>query len=90
MSMKELKLEVDKETARGRYANVAIIAHTKDEFILDFALAYPGQSPLVGSRVITSPQHAKALLRSLEDNVNKYEARFGMIGEPPRTAPGEN
>lgn len=90
MSTREIKLEVDKETARGRYANVAIIAHTKDEFIMDFALAYPGQSPSVGSRVITSPHHAKALLRSLEDNVRKYEARFGAIGEPPRPSQGEN
>ena len=90
MAMKEIKLEVDKETARGRYANVAIIAHTRDEFIMDFALAYPGQSPSVGSRVITSPHHAKALLRSLEDNVSKYEARFGPIGEPPRPPQGEN
>ena len=90
MSTKELRLEVDKETARGRYANVAIIAHTRDEFILDFALAYPGQPPSVGSRVITSTGHAKALLRSLEDNVRKYEARFGAIGEPPRPNTGEN
>ncbi len=78
---RELKLEVDKETARGRYANVAVIAHTKDEFIMDFALAYPGQSPVVNSRVIASPQHAKALLRSLADNITRYEARFGTIAE---------
>lgn len=90
MAMKEIKLEVDKEVARGRYANVAVIAHTKDEFILDFALAYPGQSPSVGSRVITSPHHAKALLRSLEDNVRKYESRFGEIREPPRPTQGDN
>ena len=78
---REIKLEVDKDTARGRYANVAIIAHTKDEFIMDFALAYPGQSPVVNARVVTSPQHAKALLRSLADNINRYEARFGTIAE---------
>ena len=75
-------METDRETARGRYANVAVIAHTKDEFILDFALAYPGQGPVVNARIITSPQHAKAFLRSLEDNVRKYEARFGAIPEP--------
>ena len=86
---KEIKLEVDKETALGRYANVAVIAHTKDEFILDFALAYPGQSPTVNSRIITSPQHAKALLRSLEDNVRKFEARHGAIAEPAKRAGGE-
>ncbi len=79
--MKEFKLEIDQETAKGRYANMAVIAHTKDEFILDFALTYPGQGPQVGARVITSPQHAKALLRSLEDNIGKYEARFGPIPE---------
>ena len=86
---KEIKLELDKETALGRYANVAIIAHTKDEFILDFALAYPGQSPTVNSRIITSPQHAKALLRSLEDNVRKFEARHGAIAEPAKRIGGE-
>ena len=85
---KEIKLEVDKEIALGRYANVAIIAHTKDEFILDFALAYPGQSPTVTSRVITSPQHAKALLRSLEENVRKFEARHGPIAEPAQRVSG--
>ncbi len=86
--IREFKLDMDRESAHGRYANVAVIAHTKDEFIIDFALAYPGQAPLVGSRVITSPPHAKALLRSLEDNVRKYEQRFGLIPEPPRR-PGE-
>jgi Protein of unknown function (DUF3467) len=78
---KEFKLELDKDTARGRYANMAVIAHTKDEFIIDFALAYPGQPPMVSARVITSPQHAKALLRSLEDNLKRYEERFGEITE---------
>ncbi len=78
---KEFKLELDKDTARGRYANMAVLAHTKDEFILDFALAYPGQPPMVNSRIITSPQHAKALLKSLEDNIRRYESRFGAIPE---------
>jgi hypothetical protein len=83
---KEFKLELDKDTARGRYANMVVIAHTKDEFIIDFALAYPGQAPMVSSRVITSPQHAKALLRSLEDNLKRYEERFGEIMEGKRVS----
>ncbi len=81
MSVKEFKLEVDKEIARGRYANMAIITHTKNEFLIDFALACPGQPPLVNNRVITSPQYAKALLRSLEDNIRRYDARFGSLSE---------
>lgn len=82
--MKELKLDITPEIARGTYANLAIITHTRDEFILDFALAYPRQSPSVGARVITSPRHAKALLRSLEDNVRRFEERNGVIPEPSR------
>lgn len=85
---KELKLELDKDTARGRYANMAVIAHGKDEFIIDFAFAYPGQSPLVNARVVTSPKHAKALLKSLEDNIKRYESRFGEIPDAPQPAKG--
>jgi hypothetical protein len=33
----------------------------------------------VRSRVITSPAHAKRLAAALQDNIAKYEARFGEI-----------
>ena len=78
----KVKLELDKETALGRYANVALVAHTGAEFIFDFALAYPQQPPRVTARVITSPQHAKAFLKSLEDNLRRYEAKHGEIPLP--------
>ncbi|HRN17588.1 MAG TPA: DUF3467 domain-containing protein [Trueperaceae bacterium] len=81
--MNPLKLEIDKETARGRPTNGAVIAHTPDEFLLDFVLVMPGQQPVVTARLVTSPRHAKALLRSLEDNIRRYEGRFGVIPEPP-------
>lgn len=81
--MNPLKFEIDKETARGRPTNGAVIAHTPDEFLLDFVLVMPGQQPVVTARLVTSPRHAKALLRSLEDNLGRYEARFGQIPEPP-------
>ncbi len=81
--MKPLQLEIAPDTARGTYANLAVITHTRDEFILDFALAYPNQAPVVNARIVTSPRHAKALLRSLEDNLRRFEARHGTIAEPP-------
>lgn len=34
------------------------------------------------SRIVTSPQHAKALLRSLAENIACYEEAFGPIPEP--------
>lgn len=82
--MKDVTLQIAPEVARGQYTNLAIITHTRDEFLIDFALAYPQQAPVVTSRVITSPRHAKALLRSLEDNIRRFEARHGVIAEPPR------
>lgn len=78
---KELKFNIDDDIARGRYTNLALIAHTRNEFVLDFAFAAPRQGPAVVARLVTSPSHAKALLRSLEDNVRRYEARHGTIPE---------
>ena len=80
---KEMKLEVgiDDEIARGRYANLASVAHTEGEFILDFLFLQPGQSKAkVHTRIISSPQHTKRLVAALVDNLQKYEARFGPIG----------
>ncbi len=78
-----LKLEIDPAVARGVYANAAIVTHTDDAFFLDLALAYPQQPVRVQTRVITSPQHAKALLRTLAENVSRFEKRFGAIPERP-------
>src|SRR5690606_400954 len=83
-TMKQLKFEIDKETMRGRPTNGALIAHTADEFLFDFVLVMPGQQPVVSARLVTSPRHAKALLRSLEDNIKRFEARYGQIPEPKR------
>jgi hypothetical protein len=81
-----VKIEIDAETAKGRFVNAAVVTHTEDAFFVDFALAYPRQPVRVLSRVIMSPQHAKALLRTLADNVSRYEARLGKIPERPLPA----
>ncbi|RDI96698.1 DUF3467 domain-containing protein [Meiothermus sp. QL-1] len=82
----ELRIDIDRETALGKYANFAIFSHQKNEFYLDFALMQPGTQgqmvALVTSRIITSPQHAKALLRSLAENIQRYEETYGAIPEP--------
>lgn len=79
---KEFKLEIDKETAKGTYSNMALISHTGAEFFIDFVLAYPRQQPTVTSRMVLSPQHAKALMMSLQENVRRFENRFGEITLP--------
>jgi hypothetical protein len=82
----DFKLELTAETAPGRYTNFAVISHLPNEFMFDFALVLPQQPALVVSRVLTSPRHAKAFLKALEENVQRYEALFGTIEEivPPR------
>ncbi len=77
--MSELKIDVDRETAKGRYANMAVISHTANEFLIDFALLQPQGPALVVSRIITSPAHAKALLNSLAENIRRYEEAYGPI-----------
>ncbi|MEG1684984.1 MAG: DUF3467 domain-containing protein [Bacteroides sp.] len=76
----QLQIELNGEVAQGTYANLAIITHSSSEFILDFIRVMPGLPKAeVKSRVVITPEHAKRLLRALQDNVHKYEATFGQI-----------
>ena len=75
-----IDLELDAEVAQGHYSNLAIISHSPSEFILDFAAMLPGlPKPKVRSRIILTPEHAKRLLHSLQENVARYEENFGRI-----------
>jgi hypothetical protein len=82
--VKEVKLEIqlDEETAQGVYANLAVVNHTDTEFTLDFIFVQP-QAPRakVRSRVITSPRHVRRLIAALEENLRRYEQKFGSLKE---------
>jgi len=76
----QLQIELKDEIAQGTYANLAIITHSSSEFILDFIRVMPGLPKAgVQSRIILAPEHAKRLLRALEDNIRKYEDVFGSL-----------
>ena len=83
LSQKQIQIEIDDQTAQGVYCNLAMIGHSETEIIVDFVFVQPQSSPSgkakVRSRIITSPLHAKRLLLALEDNIKKYEQRFGEI-----------
>jgi hypothetical protein len=73
-------VELDAEVAQGHYSNLAIISHSPSEFILDFAAILPGiPKAKVKSRIILTPEHAKRLLISLQDNIARYETTFSRI-----------
>lgn len=79
----QLQIELKEEVAQGTYANLAIITHSSSEFILDFIRVMPGMPKAgVQSRIVLAPEHAKRLLRALEENIGKYERVFGLIRMP--------
>ncbi|MFH1368690.1 MAG: DUF3467 domain-containing protein [Elusimicrobiota bacterium] len=81
----EIQIEIDDSTAQGVYVNLAMIGHSENEFIIDFIFMQP-QNPKakVRSRIITSAGHAKRLLAALQDNIKKFESRFGEIKVAPQ------
>jgi hypothetical protein len=65
------------------YANLALITHSASEVILDFARVLPNTPKAkVYARIITTPLHAKLLLKALSENLERYEAQFGEIKTP--------
>ena len=75
-----IDIELDPEVAKGHYSNLAIISHSTSEFVIDFAALLPGMPKAsVNSRIILTPEHAKRLLLSLQDNVARYESNVGRI-----------
>ncbi len=84
----QINVELSDEVAEGVYANLAMIAHSHSEFVVDFIRLMPGvPKAKVKSRIIITPDHAKRILAALKDNIDKYERAFGKIetgNEPPQ------
>lgn len=77
---KEVKIELSPEVAAGNYANFTIIAHSPNEFFLDFIQVVPNMPQArVQTRVVMTPENAKNLLFALRDSLTKYENVFGEI-----------
>lgn len=77
---KQIQIQTGDEHSRGRYSNNMIITHTPEEFMLDWLLTAPNGAHLV-SRIIISPGHVKRIIKALEENLSKYESRFGGVKE---------
>ncbi len=84
----QINIELGEKEAEGIYSNLAIITHSPAEFIIDFTRVVPGAPKAkVHSRIITTPQHAKMLLKALQDNIDKFEKRFGEINIEGQASP---
>ncbi len=83
----QIAIQADASVAPGVYSNLMMISHRREEFVLDFLFVQPQRGPngeavaSLRSRVVTTPEHTKRVLRALEENVRRYEAAFGPIQE---------
>ena len=76
----KLQVQLDEDIAQGVYANLVLLNHTENEFVLDFAFIQPSNGRAkVRTRVISSPRHTKRLLLALQKNLERYEERYGRI-----------
>ncbi len=78
----QINVELSEEMAEGEYVNLAMIAHSQSEFVIDFIKMMPGlPKARVKSRVILTPDHAYRLLNALKENIQRYEEAYGAIAE---------
>ena len=84
----QLNIELSEEIAEGTYSNLVMLAHSSEEFILDFIRVMPGvPKARVKSRIIVTPQHAKRLLRALAENIERFERAHGEIDDSAQQGP---
>jgi hypothetical protein len=88
----QIQVEIDPATANGAFINFAMVNHTDAEFTVDLMYLQP-QAPkaVVRARCIMTPKHLKRLVAAMQDNLEKYEARFGVVdlGDAPHFPTGQ-
>jgi len=84
----QVRIEMDDAMAQGAYVNLAFIRHAETEFTMDFIYVQPQEPKAkVRARIISSPGHTKRFLVALQENIKKYEEKYGAIkvaGEPSK------
>lgn len=79
-NINQLNIELKEDISSGVYSNLVVINHSPSEFVFDFISVMPGlPKAKVNSRIVLSPQHAKRLLRVLNDNIRNFESKNGNI-----------
>lgn len=84
----QINIELTEEIAEGVYSNLAMIAHSGSEFVIDFIRLMPGvPKAKVKSRVIITPEHAVRFMAALKENIERYESAFGKIKQTDKDYP---
>jgi hypothetical protein len=57
-------------------------------FVLDFDRSfYEDEEERIQTRIITSPEYAKALLELLQESIGQYEKEYGLISREAKINP---
>lgn len=84
----QIQIKISDELLKGVYSNMAQISHAQEEFVLDFMNVFFSQQPpqgVISSRVIVSPAHMKRIAAAIQENIKRYEEKFGVIPESSNT-----
>lgn len=73
-----INIKINDDILKGAYSNSLMIAHNKEEFVMDFLNIWAPQG-IVVSRIITSAGNYKRFVAALTENLKKYETQFGEI-----------
>lgn len=77
---KNIEIQLSDDVAHGVFSNLAILNHTDAEFVMDFVYLQPTvPKGKVRARIIMTPGHVKRFVGALNDNLKKYEQKYGTI-----------
>ena len=87
-NQQQLNLNIPADVAKGNYANLVITNFSKEEFICDYALVHPHTTTAsVQTRAILSPRNTKKLMLLLQQQIEAYEEKHGVISEENNGGP---
>ena len=79
-NMQKINIQLDEEVSSGEYSNFVVVTHSPAEFVMDFTRLLPGvPKAKVHSRIIMAPSHLKSFMMALQDNIKKFESKYGEI-----------
>ncbi|MFM7036259.1 MAG: DUF3467 domain-containing protein [Planctomycetaceae bacterium] len=79
---------VPQHVARGVFTTGAVVLQGQHEFIIDFLLRMQ-QPQQVASRVVMPPAVVAQFIAALQDNIHRYEDRFGPVHLPQVPQPAQ-
>jgi hypothetical protein len=87
-NQQQIPFQAEPQVLKGAYTNNMTVAHTKEEFIMDFmSISYNPSVVSLVAKIITNPAHFKRIVAALTDNLRKYEEKFGKIDSPKPDTP---